>query len=89
VAVDQLTACTGLRPSGQADLCALDLLRRRSRRCYPAPAKFTSSWPAWVTSTWPRPASWSCWLPARRGRTRSCTVPRWSCSGWSSCARPR
>ena len=76
-------ACPARRTCAPSACCT-----RRSRRCRPVPMRSTSSSPAWSTSTWLRPASWSCCPPACRLRLVP-HYPRRPCSGFSSCAGPR
>jgi hypothetical protein len=88
--VHQLTACTGLRPSGQADLRALGLLRRAIAAL--PPRRRRNSPPASQPGIHrrgrdPRAGHADCPpVPVAPGPALS---PRWSCSGCSSCALPR
>ena len=59
-AVSELSARTGLRLSGRADLSTVDLLKHAIAALPAIPARSTSSSPAWNSSTKPRLASWSC-----------------------------
>jgi hypothetical protein len=60
LAVSQLTARTGLRLSGQADLCSVDALKQAIAALPPEADEIQLQLPAWSSSTSPRPASSSC-----------------------------